>query len=49
MITTILILVVLVMLLDENDVVFITHRKLRKTKAKLLRRKAAREEARNGN
>jgi len=45
--TTIFVLVVFLMLLDENDVVFITHRKLRKTKARLLRRKAAREEARN--
>lgn len=33
--------------LDGNDVVFIFNRSLRKEKAELLRRKAAREEARN--
>jgi len=41
--TEIFLLIILPFILDENDIVFISHRKLRKTKQKLLRRKAARD------
>lgn len=40
--TPVFLLIILLFILDENDIVFITHRKLRKTKERLLCRKAAR-------